>query len=719
VTALILFTLLTIQPPADLNEALWDAARSGDTARVAAILDKGADVNAKARYGATALFFAADKGHLETVKLLVARGAEINIEDTFYKFKPIDLALQNEHVDVGIFLLEKGGKGGGFALMSGVRSNNAALVKAALTAGDIDRRALQSALSLAEREKRADLAIPIKAALDALPADTTPSVKLDPAVLQRYAGRYRNDASGMTVTISVREGDIVAEVPGQPPLTFAATGENTFRATQMDGLTIAFNGRGGMVESMTVTQPSGTSTLPRITDAAATSSPAASSTSSTSPPANLDPTPRTAARNWPSFRGENASGRADGQGAVADWDVATGKHIKWKRAIPGIATASPIVWGDRVFLTTAVSKAGDSSFRTGLYGDVKPAEDLSEHAFKVYCLDKTTGKVLWEQTAYTGAPKVKRHTKSTQANSTPATDGKRVVAVFGSVGLLVAYDIAGKELWRADVGFLDSGWFFDPTYQWGHSSSPVIYRNSVIVQSDIQKGSYIAAWDLTSGKQLWRTERADELPTWGTPTLVTSGSRDELITNGTKIRAYDPATGKQLWTLGPNSEVTVGTPVAENGTIYVTGGYPPVRPIYAIRTGASGDISLPAGKESSDAITWSNSREGTYIPTPVLYGGYLFTCGNNGIVSVYDAKTGQRVGRARTGEGGAFSASPVAADGRLYLSSEDGDVHVVRAAPTLEPIAKNAMKEVIMATLAISDGLIVVRTLGHVYGIGK
>jgi outer membrane protein assembly factor BamB len=404
---------------------------------------------------------------------------------------------------------------------------------------------------------------------------------------------------------------------------------------------------------------------------------------------------------------------------VTDWDVATGRNIKWKTAIPGIATASPIVWGDRIFVTTAVSKAGDSSFRTGLYGDVKPVDDLSEHAFKVYCLDKTTGKIFWEQTAYTGAPKVKRHTKSTQANSTPATDGKRVVAVFGSVGLLVAYDISGKELWRADLGVLDSGWFFDPTYQWGHSSSPVIYRNSVIVQADIQKRSYIAAWDLTSGKPLWRTERADEIPTWGTPTLVTGGARDELITNGTKVRGYDPATGKQLWTLGPNSEVTVGTPVAENGTIYVTGGYPPVRPIYAIRSGASGDISLPASKESSDVIVWSNSREGTYIPSPILYGGYLFTCGNNGVVSVYDAKTGQRVGRARTGEGGAFSASPIAADGKLYLSSEDGDVHVIRATPGLEPVAKNSMKEVIMATPAISDGLIVIRTLGHVYGIGR
>ena len=685
---------------------------------MAAILDKGADVNAKARYGATALFFAADKGRLETVKLLVARGAEINIEDTFYRFKPIDLALQNGHAEVGIFLLEKGAKGGGFALMSGVRSNNAALVGAALKASDIDRRALQSALALAEREKRTDLAAPIKTALDALPVETTPSVKLDPAVLQRYAGRYRNEAAGLTVTLSVRDGQLLGEVPGQPTITFAATGETTFRAAEMDGLTIAFNGRGGMVESMTVTEARGTTSFVRLADSApAATTPAPAPPSG--PPPSLDPAPRTPARNWPSFRGEHASGRGDGQGAVADWDVSTGKNVKWKTTIPGIATASPIVWGDRIFLTTAVSKAGDSSFRTGLYGDVKPVDDLSEHAFKVYCLDKTTGKILWEQTAYAGAPKVKRHTKSTQANSTPATDGKRVVAVFGSVGLLVAYDVSGKELWRTDLGVLDSGWFFDPTYQWGHSSSPVIYRNSVIVQADIQKGSYIAAWDLTSGKPLWRTERAEEIPTWGTPTLVAGGARDELVTNGTRIRGYDPATGKLLWTLGPNSEVTVGTPVAENGMIYVTGGYPPVRPIYAIRSGATGDISLPAGKESSEAIAWSNAREGTYIPSPILYGGYLFTCGNNGIVSVYDTKTGERVGRARTGEGGAFSASPIAADGKLYLASEDGDIHVIRATPALEPLAKNSMKEVIMATPAISDGLIVVRTLGHVYGIGR
>jgi outer membrane protein assembly factor BamB len=719
VILLLLTCLFGAQTPiSDATEALWDAARAGDTARVTAALDKGVDVNAKARYGATALFFAADKGHLETVKLLVARGAEINIEDTFYRFKPIDMALQNGHAEVGIFLLENGAKGGGFALISGVRSNNPVLVKAALKASDIDRRSLQSAVALAEREKRTELAAPIKAALDALPADATPSVKLDPAVLQRYAGRYRNEAAGVTAVMSVRDGQLVAEVPNQPPITFAATGETTFRAREMDGLSIEFNGRGGMVESVTVNEQGRLSSYARLADAAP-APPAAPPAPASAPAPSLDPAPRTAARNWPSFRGEQASGRGDGQGAVAEWDVATGKNIKWKTPIPGIATASPIVWGDRIFLTTAVSTAGDSSFRTGLYGDVKPVEDLSEHAFKVYCLDKATGKILWERTAHTGPPKVKRHTKSTQANSTPATDGKRVVASFGSVGLLVAYDIAGKELWRAELGILDSGWFFDPTYQWGHSSSPVIYRNSVIVQADIQKGSYIAAWDLTTGKQLWKTERDDEIPTWGTPTLVTGGGRDEIVTNGTKIRGYDPATGKVLWTLGPNSEVTVGTPVTENGLIYITGGYPPVRPIYVVRAGSNGDISLPAQKESSDAIIWSNSREGTYIPTPILYGGYFFTCNNNGVVSVYDPKTGQRVGRSRTGEGGAFSASPIAADGKLYLASEDGDIHVIRAGPGLEPLVKNSMKEVIMATPAISDGVIVVRTLGHVYGIGR
>jgi outer membrane protein assembly factor BamB len=242
----------------------------------------------------------------------------------------------------------------------------------------------------------------------------------------------------------------------------------------------------------------------------------------------------------------------------------------------------------------------------------------------------------------------------------------------------------------------------------------------VILQADMQKRSYIAAWDLATGRPLWKTDRTDEISTWGTPTVVRrADGGDEIVTNGTKIRGYDAETGRLLWTLGPNSEITIGTPVAGNGVVFVTGGYPPVRPIYAIRPGASGDISLPKGQDSSQAIQWSNMSEGTYIPTPLFYDGYLFTLNINGVVSAYDPATGQRAFRGRAGMGGSFSASPVGADGRLYIASEDGEVYVIAAAAGLAQVAKNDMNEVIMATPAISDGLIVIRTLGHVYGIGQ
>jgi outer membrane protein assembly factor BamB len=247
----------------------------------------------------------------------------------------------------------------------------------------------------------------------------------------------------------------------------------------------------------------------------------------------------------------------------------------------------------------------------------------------------------------------------------------------------------------------------------------VIHGSNVIVQADQQKGSYIAAFDLRTGKPVWRTDRPDEIPTWGTPTVLSAAGGDEVVTNGTKIRAYDPRTGKLLWTLAPNSEVTVGTPVAGKDIVYVTGGYPPVRPVYAVKAGARGDISLPKGESASPSIAWSNDREGTYIPSPLLYRDVLYTINNNGVLTAYNASTGERLYRARVGGGGSFSASPVAADGRLYIASEDGDIFLVAAGREYVELGKYSMGEVIMATPAISDGVIVVRTLGHVYGIGE
>jgi outer membrane protein assembly factor BamB len=698
------------------NELLWEASRTGDTTRIAAALAQGADVNAKARYDVTPLIFAAGNGRLEAVRLLLSRGADVNTQDTFYRARAADMAIGNGYTDVAILLVQNGSDPDS-ALAGGVQSNSEALVKAAL-AGKATRQGMQSAMGMAGTMKRETLVPLIKAALDKLPPDTTPpAFTVSPTVLPKYVGTYRDPGSGLTMTVIIDNGALMSRVTGQPAVRLVPTGENVFRVAEVNAV-LTFNERGGLVESIALVQGPANLTLARITPEAAAA--AAAPSPAMLPPAVAAVPRPTGPRNWPAFRGDGASGNGDGQRAVTEWDVASGKNIKWKTPIPGVANSSPVVWGARVFAVTAISKAGDNSFRTGLYGDVKPVDDLSEHQWKIYCLDKTSGKILWERTAVTAAPKTKRHTKGSQASSTPVTDGRRVVAVFGSAGVLAAWDFNGKELWRVDLGVLDSGWFFDPAFQWGHSSSPIIYRNSVILQADVQKGSYIAAWDLATGKQLWKTPRADEISTWGTPTIArTADGRDELVTNGTKIRGYDPATGKQLWTLGPNSEITIGTPVAGNGLVYVTGGYPPVRPIYAIRPGAEGDISLQKGQESSQSIAWSNMNEGTYIPTPLLYGGYLFTLNINGIVSAYSPETGARAFRGRVGTGGSFSASPIAADGRLYVASEDGEVYVITAGPGLTQVSKNDMKEVIMATPAISDGVIVVRTLGHLYGIGQ
>jgi len=332
-----------------------------------------------------------------------------------------------------------------------------------------------------------------------------------------------------------------------------------------------------------------------------------------------------AAQNWPQFRGPGAAGVVEGRAAAVNWNVEKSQNTLWKTAIPGLGHSSPVVWGNKVFVTTAITSSPKDETRYGLYGDVAPVKDDPKHTWKVYALDKQTGKILWEQTAYEGLPKVKRHPKSTHSDSTPATDGKYLVVLFGSHGLY-AYNLSGKLLWKQDLGVLDSGWFYDADYQWEHGSSPIIFRDLVIVQADVQKDSFIAAYNLKSGKLVWKTPR-EEISSWGTPTIYEGKTRAELITNGSKaIRGYDPATGKLLWWLTPNSEVTTPTPFVAHDLIFVTSGYAPIQPIYAIKPGAVGDISLKDGKDTNTSIAWSKQRGGPYMPTPVVFGDQLYTC---------------------------------------------------------------------------------------------
>jgi outer membrane protein assembly factor BamB len=425
------------------------------------------------------------------------------------------------------------------------------------------------------------------------------------------------------------------------------------------------------------------------------------------------------AQNWPSFRGPAASGVADGKEPTAvKWNAATGENILWKTPLPGVAVSSPIVWGDRVFVSTAVSSDPASGIRTGLYGDVEPAKDVSKHSWKLVALDRRTGKVLWERVAHEGVPKTKRHPKSSQATATPVTDGRHVIVSFGSEGLY-AYDVDGKLLWTRDLGVLNAGWFYDPDYEWGVGSSPIIWKNLVIVQCDIQKNSFIAAFDVATGQPAWRTPR-EEIPSWSTPAIFEHNGRTELVTQATTfIRGYNPENGKELWRLGGNSEITIPTPIVGPGVIIVTNGYRGVQPIFAIKPGASGDITLKGDATTSEFIAWSTNRGGPYIPTPVIYGDLLYVLAINGVLAAYDVKTGQRVYQERVAGGGSFSASPVAADGKLYLTSEDGDIFVVKAGPKYDLLATNPMGQIIMATPAIANGVIFVRGLKDVFAVGQ
>ena len=424
----------------------------------------------------------------------------------------------------------------------------------------------------------------------------------------------------------------------------------------------------------------------------------------------------TDAQNWPSFRGQNGAGNGDGNNPPTAWDTEKSIHILWKTPIPGLGHSSPIIWGDRVFLTTAVSSATNSQFVHGLTDTPASADDNSKHSFRVYCLNKNTGRVIWEKVVYEGVPKVKRHVKASHANSTPVTDGKHLVVSFGSEGLY-CFDLDGKLLWKESLGLLDGGWSSGPDFHWGFGSSPVIYKHLAIVQCDTQNQSFVAAFNLANGKRVWQTPRNED-SSWSTPTIYEGKYGAELITSGTKYyRGYDPLTGKELWRMADGADVKIPTPVVANDLYFLGGGGSNVRRVfYALRVGVKGEIK-PA-EDSNKSIAWQSTQIKPHLVTPIVYGDYLYVCTDNGILSQYRAKTGEPTFRARFGSGGSFSASPVAADGKLYFTSEDGDVFVIKAGSTFELLARNAIGEVVMATPAIGGKMIVIRGQNHVFGIG-
>ena len=423
--------------------------------------------------------------------------------------------------------------------------------------------------------------------------------------------------------------------------------------------------------------------------------------------------------NWPNFRGNLSRGINNGKPIPAEWNGPQAKNIAWKTSIPGLATSSPIVIGNRIFLTTAEQATDKSGFRTGPYGDVESVNSDGECVYMLMSLDLESGKVEWTREAAREIPKVKRHAKSSHANPTPATDGKYVVAMFGGAGIY-CYDLAGELQWKRDLGTLDSGWFYDKSYQWGFGSSPYIFEGLVLVQCDVQESSFLAAIDLLTGEMVWQTPR-EEIPTWSSPVgFMAADGTPTVVVTGTKCTAaYHARTGEKLWSLGGFSEIVVPTPQVMPDVVMLTSGYAPVQPIVALLHSARGELKLPTEKETGGPFVWAQTRGGPYMPTPIVEKEKIYILDNSGILTCMELATGKRVfrQRLRAEKANAYTSSPVASNGNLYCTSEEGLTFVVAMDGKGTVISQNELGEAVLTSAAISQGKLLIRGEKHLFAV--
>ena len=425
-----------------------------------------------------------------------------------------------------------------------------------------------------------------------------------------------------------------------------------------------------------------------------------------------------AERQWPMFRGYNASGVLDNASIPGSFDLETGRNIRWTLDIPGLGLSSPAVWGDRLYITTAISKSDDTGLKPGIFGDIASVDDKSEHEWRVYCIDKNTGRIIWEKLAHTGVPEMKRHSKSSHANSTIATDGNYAVAFFGSEGLY-CYDKDGNLLWNKDFGRLEKVFFSARSAEWEFASSPILHKGVVIVQVDIMNGSFVAAYDAKSGKELWRKDR-DEWPGWSTPNIYTHNGRDIVVLNGYKHRGgYDFITGDEVWRMAGGGDLPIPTPVIGGEHIYFNSSHGRVSPIYAVSKAATGDITLGDGATSGNHIPWAILRGGSYMQTLLLYQNCLYNLGWNGTLQVVDPLTGVEIYREKLGQARSFTASPVASDGRIFIIDDEGTVYTVKAGPVFELLETSELGGISMTAPSITDGIIYFRTVDKLIAVGK
>jgi len=419
--------------------------------------------------------------------------------------------------------------------------------------------------------------------------------------------------------------------------------------------------------------------------------------------------------NWPQFRGPGSTGVADNPNLPDHWS--TNENVAWKIEVPGRGWSSPVVWRGRVFVTTVVSEAEMEPPKKGLYlGGERKEVPQATHHWLVLCFDLTSGREMWRQEAHRGTPPNRLHVKNTYASETPVTDGERVYASFGNIGVF-SYDVEGHKLWSTN-------WPPVKTRSgWGSAASPVLHQGRLFLVNDNEENSFAVALDSKTGRQLWRVER-DERSNWATPFVWQNSRRTELIASGTKkVRSYDPD-GQLLWELGGMSSIVIPTPFSQLDLLYVCSGYvmDKDRPVFAIRPGGAGDISLKPGETNSEFIAWWQPAASPYNPSPLVYGNYFYVLFDFGFLNCRDARTGRLIydkQRIRPEGTTAFTASPWAANGKIFALSEDGDTYVFQAGSEYKLLHKNSLDEMCMATPAVAGDRLLIRTLTKLYCLKK
>lgn len=417
--------------------------------------------------------------------------------------------------------------------------------------------------------------------------------------------------------------------------------------------------------------------------------------------------------NWTRFLGPLGNSISEETHLPVTWE--NDLNIIWKREVPGKGWSSPIVWGDKAFITTASRTKDNVVDSAQLNAPSNRILPTSDYKFEVYCLNKKSGEIIWEDIAYQGKPGIITHIDNTYASETPATDGQHIYAYFGMTGLF-CYDLDGNKIWEKDLGS------YPMQADWGTSSSPILYNELLILQFDNTENSQVIALDKNTGEEKWRTKR-NEKSTWSTPYIWNNKIRTELVTGGKKTRSYNPDTGELIWELDMRGGRDITSPVGNEDMVYVCneersdgGGI-----LFAVKAGAKGDISLDVQEEGNEWVAWTLPKSGIAMATPVLYKGYLYVAERRrGVVSCVNATTGEFAYRREKLEGAkAFWASPWAYNDMIFCLDDTGTTHVLKAGPDFQIIASNKLDDRFWSSTAVTDGMLIFRGIDYVYGVGK